>query len=153
MNQALHTMGIANCELCNQAGGTLLWQDERCRIIRVQGGEGDAFPGFCRVVWRDHVKEMSDLAATDRRHLWNVLQATELAVRETLQPDKINLASFGNMVPHLHWHVIPRWTDDSHFPGAIWATVQRPVPTRPTVDNATLVRALQTALAQVESEA
>ena len=76
-----------------------------------------------------------------------------VAVRETLQPDKINLASFGNMVPHLHWHVIPRWTDDSHFPGAIWATVQRPVPTRPTVDNATLVRALQTALAQVESEA
>jgi diadenosine tetraphosphate (Ap4A) HIT family hydrolase len=131
----------------------MLWQDERCRIIRVQGSEGDAFPGFCRVVWREHVKEMSDLSTTDRRHLWNVLQATELMVRETLQPDKINLASFGNMVPHLHWHVIPRWTDDSHFPGAIWAATQRSAPTRPAVDDATLVRALQAALAQVESEA
>jgi diadenosine tetraphosphate (Ap4A) HIT family hydrolase len=96
---------------------------------------------------------MSDLSVADRRHLWNVLQATELAIRETLQPDKINLASFGNMVPHLHWHVIPRWADDSHFPGAIWAATQRPVPARPAVDDATLLRALQAALAQVESEA
>jgi len=150
---APHRGHSVTCDLCNQPGGGMLWQDERCRIIRVQGSEGDAFPGFCRVVWREHVKEMSDLSTTDRRHLWNVLQATELMVRETLQPDKINLASFGNMVPHLHWHVIPRWTDDSHFPGAIWAATQRSAPTRPAVDDATLVRALQAALAQVESEA
>jgi diadenosine tetraphosphate (Ap4A) HIT family hydrolase len=37
-----------------------------------------------------------------------------------LHPDKINLASFGNVVPHLHWHVIPRFEDDAHFPAPIW---------------------------------
>ena len=44
----------------------------------------------------------------------------EAALRDMLDPDKINLASLGNMTPHLHWHVIPRWRDDPHFPGSIW---------------------------------
>jgi diadenosine tetraphosphate (Ap4A) HIT family hydrolase len=47
-----------------------------------------------------------------------------------LQPDKINLASLGNMVPHLHWHVVPRWRDDSHFPAPIWAAAKRVVTAR-----------------------
>jgi diadenosine tetraphosphate (Ap4A) HIT family hydrolase len=42
-----------------------------------------------------------------------------------MQPDKINLASLGNVVPHLHWHVIPRFADDAHFPSPIWASPQR----------------------------
>jgi diadenosine tetraphosphate (Ap4A) HIT family hydrolase len=42
-----------------------------------------------------------------------------------MQPKKINLASLGNMVPHLHWHIIPRYTDDAHFPAPVWAESQR----------------------------
>jgi diadenosine tetraphosphate (Ap4A) HIT family hydrolase len=38
-----------------------------------------------------------------------------------MRPDKINLASLGNMTPHLHWHVIPRHAGDRHFPRPIWA--------------------------------
>jgi len=49
----------------------------------------------------------------------------ETAVREIARPDKINLASLGNMVPHVHWHVIPRWADDVNFPDAIWAAARR----------------------------
>ena len=45
----------------------------------------------------------------------------EEAQQSVLAPDKINLASLGNMVPHLHWHVIPRWRGDRHFPDPIWA--------------------------------
>ncbi|HXD50505.1 MAG TPA: HIT domain-containing protein, partial [Burkholderiales bacterium] len=41
---------------------------------------------------------------------------------------KINLAAFGNMTPHLHWHVIPRNADDAHFPNPIWGERQRPAP-------------------------
>lgn len=140
-----------DCELCRTAGGDVLWQDASCRVIRVGGAEGEAFPGFCRVVWTRHVKEMSDLSAAEQRHLLTVLLATETAVRAVAQPDKINLASFGNMVPHLHWHVIPRWSDDSHFPGAIWAAPQRPVPARSPVDSAALQKELQQALAELHS--
>lgn len=121
------------CELCDTPGGEILWQDGRCRVVRVGGAEGEAFPGFCRVVWQAHVREMSDLAVADRHHLLDVVNAAETIVRDLLRPDKINLASLGNVVPHLHWHVIPRWHDDSHFPAPIWTGAQRPVPARPVV--------------------
>ncbi|MDO8346799.1 MAG: HIT family protein [Rugosibacter sp.] len=124
-------MSVAGCVLCRDEGGELLWADARCRVIRVTGDEGRDFPGFCRVIWQAHVAEMSDLAAADAAHLLHVVLAVERTLRDVMRPDKINLASLGNAVPHLHWHVIPRWHDDSHFPAPIWAAGCRPVPTRP----------------------
>ena len=55
-----------------------------------------------------------------------VVFAAERALRQLLQPEKINLASLGNMTPHLHWHVIPRFADDRHFPGSVWGETRRP---------------------------
>lgn len=112
------------CELCEQSGGELLWQDEFCRVIWVNDQD---YPGFCRVIWKSHVKEMTDLLPQERNHLMSVVFAVEQAIREELSPDKINLASLGNVVPHMHWHVIPRFNSDRHFPNPIWGTPQRNV--------------------------
>jgi diadenosine tetraphosphate (Ap4A) HIT family hydrolase len=84
-----------------------------------------SYPGFCRVIWNDHVKEMTDLPVADRSTLMAAVCKVESAVRAVMQPEKINLASLGNMTPHLHWHVIPRYVDDAHFPGPVWAEAQR----------------------------
>jgi diadenosine tetraphosphate (Ap4A) HIT family hydrolase len=145
-------LAMDECALCATAGGEILWQDEACRLVLVGGDEGRDFPGFCRVIWRAHVAEMSDLAASERRHLMNVVFAAELAVRETMQPDKINLASLGNVVPHLHWHVIPRWVHDSRFPAPVWNTSQRAgaVPPAPTLEQ--LRTAFGRALAELQAE-
>lgn len=79
---------------------------------------------------------MTDLSTDQQRTLMDVVFSVEAALRICYQPDKINLASFGNVVPHLHWHVIPRWRDDSHYPEPIWGKVQRDVaPTRQDVDD------------------
>ena len=137
---------MSACELCDNPGGELMWQDERCRVVCVGGAEGAAFPGFCRVIWKAHVCEMSDLGAADRHYLFGVLAAVEMAVRAVVQPHKINLASLGNVVPHLHWHVIPRWTDDSHFPAPIWATAVRVGVPRPNAPTGALSVALQSRL-------
>ncbi|MGA8864823.1 MAG: HIT family protein [Gallionella sp.] len=110
------------CELCEQAGGSLLWQDETCRVVQVADAD---YPGFCRVIWKQHVKEMTDLFVAEREHLMTTVFAVEAAVRAALHPDKINLASLGNMTPHLHWHVIPRFRQDKHFPQPIWGAGQR----------------------------
>lgn len=67
------------------------------------------------------MSEMTDLSAPERARLMNAVFATEAVLREVLAPDKVNLASLGNVVPHLHWHVIPRYRDDPHFPSPIWA--------------------------------
>ena len=83
------------------------------------------YPGLCRVVWHDHIKEMTDLRAAERERCMIVVFELERALRALLNPDKINVASLGNAVPHLHWHVIPRFRDDRHYPGAIWAAPLR----------------------------
>jgi diadenosine tetraphosphate (Ap4A) HIT family hydrolase len=139
---------MAHCELCESPGGDIVWQDALCRVVAVGGDEGAAFPGFCRVVWRRHVAEMTDLPATERRHLMNTVFAAETAVRALSGADKINLASLGNTVPHLHWHVIPRWREDSHFPAAVWATPRRPMVARAAPAVKALHDAIVTALAE-----
>ncbi len=100
----------------------MLWQNELCRVVRVD--EPD-YPGFCRVILKRHAREMSDLGEDERRGLMAVVFAVEAAVREAMGADKMNLASLGNMVPHVHWHVVPRFRDDRHFPKPIWDAPQR----------------------------
>lgn len=111
------------CELCETDGGAVVWRDERCRVVLV---DEPGYPGFCRAIWNAHVKEMTDLAEAERSHLMRVVYALETGLRELLRPDKINLASLGNFTPHLHWHVIPRFRGDPHFPNSIWSAPLRP---------------------------
>lgn len=113
------------CPLCDTPGGTILWQDDFCRVVLAD--EPD-YPGFLRVILVAHIKEMSDLVPADRERLLQAVLASEAALREVVAPDKINLASLGNLVPHLHWHVIPRFADDPHFPNPVWGARQRDTP-------------------------
>lgn len=134
----------AACELCDAAGGETLWHDDFCRVVLVADPD---YPGFCRVILNRHVREMTDLETGPRERLMRVVFATEAAVRRAMQPDKINLASFGNMVPHLHWHVIPRYADDRHFPNSVWGEPMRASAAR-EIPREAIVTALQELLAR-----
>ncbi len=141
-------IGSPSCELCAQPGGAILWQSAACRVIRV---DDPHYPGFCRVIWNEHVREMTDLDPAARIDLMRVVFAVEAVVRQLFSPHKINLASFGNMVPHVHWHIIPRWQDDRHFPEPVWGKVQREGGVaRPVVSNEELATALRRALGNNE---
>jgi diadenosine tetraphosphate (Ap4A) HIT family hydrolase len=136
------------CELCASPGGEILWQSPVCRVVRVK--EPD-YPGFCRVIWQTHVREMTDLAPLDQRYVMAVVLAVEGQLRRLYAPDKINLASFGNMTPHVHWHVIPRWSDDRHFPQPVWGIVQRETQaSRPVIGLQQLAAALAEVLDPIE---
>ena len=115
-------MSALSCEFCAGPGGPVLWQNDLVRVVRVD--EPD-YPGFCRVIFKRHARELTDLNEDERGALMAVVFAVEAAVRETMQPDKVNVASLGNMTPHVHWHVVPRYRDDRHFPQPIWAAPQR----------------------------
>ena len=110
------------CPLCDTDGGLLVWRGEKLRVIRADEA---GFPAFYRVVWNAHVAEFSDLDPLERAHCMDVVVQVEQALRQHLQPTKINLATLGNMVAHLHWHVIARFDWDSHFPAPVWAAAQR----------------------------
>ena len=122
MTSPLTPAAMAPCELCTGTGGRVLWQDGRCRVVSVPDGD---YPGFCRVIWNTHARELTDLSAEDRDHLMGVVWATESAVRRVTGAHKINLASLGNVCPHVHWHVIPRHAEDAHFPAPVWAERKR----------------------------
>ncbi|MES2128577.1 MAG: HIT family protein [Pseudomonadota bacterium] len=109
------------CVLCNLQTKPV-WKSDKLAVIVVDDA---AYPGFCRVIWNAHVKEMSDLSGADRMVLMDAVWHVELAVREVMEPGKVNVASLGNMTPHLHWHVIPRFADDAHFPNPVWAAAVR----------------------------
>src|ERR1019366_5490333 len=111
--------------MCAQIGGELLWRDTACRVVLIKYPD---YTGFCRVIWNAHVREMTDLAEAERQHCMRVVLAVEQALRNVRNPHKINLASFGNMTPHLHWHVIPRYMHDAHFPQPVWGERQRTTP-------------------------
>lgn len=98
-------------------------QAAQWRLVHAQEA---GFPAFYRVVWQDHVREFSDLPRADRIACLDAVTAVEEAMLFHLQPAKVNLATLGNVVPHLHWHVIARFDWDSHFPGPVWAQAQRP---------------------------
>ena len=119
----LTPLASLTCEFCSQSGGEVLWRNAACRVVLVADPD---YPGFCRVIWNAHVKELTDLAGVERQHCLRVVCAVEQALRTVLEPHKINLASFGNLTPHLHWHVIPRFEDDPHFPNSVWGERQRP---------------------------
>lgn len=110
------------CPLCNRDPAVEIWHDDHLRVIDANEPE---FPGFTRVIWHDHIREMTDLSAQDRLHLMSIIWKVERVMREQLAPAKINLAQFGNVVPHLHWHIIPRWALDSRFPDAFWAAAKK----------------------------
>lgn len=131
------------CPLCADDGGALVWRGERLRVIRAQEA---GFPAFYRVVWNAHVAEFSDLAAADRTHCMDAVVLVEQALRQHLSPTKVNIAALGNMVPHLHWHVIARFDWDSHFPSPVWAAALRPSPAAQEAAVQALLPALELSL-------
>lgn len=128
------------CSLCAGDGGSVLWRDARLRIVAVADAD---YPAFLRVIWNAHVREMSDLSPDDRQYLLRAMLLAEDALRHEVAPEKINLASLGNVTPHLHWHVIARHAQDPHFPNPVWGARLREAP-------AGLLVRQRTALAAVE---
>lgn len=116
---------MAGCPLCESAGGRLLFDGPSFRLIHAAEA---GFPAFYRVVWRDHVREFTDLPPGERVLCMEAVATVEQALREHLAPTKVNVAALGNAVPHLHWHVIARFGWDSRFPAPIWAPAEREAP-------------------------
>jgi diadenosine tetraphosphate (Ap4A) HIT family hydrolase len=113
---------MSACALCNPTQDDLLWQDDFCRVVLLHDKD---YPAYCRVELLAHVKEMTDLPPPDRARTMKVVFAVETALREVIHPDKINLASLGNKTPHMHWHILPRFESDRHFPNSHWGAPMR----------------------------
>ncbi len=70
-------------------------------------------------------KEFSECTLDEKSAIWNTLDIIEKLMLEYYHPEKINIASFGNMLPHVHWHIMARFKEDSYFPEPMWGSKQR----------------------------
>ena len=108
------------CTLCSPESENVIFKNDLFRVILV---DDKFYPGFIRLILNQHVKEMSDLSSKESSSIFTALITLEKQLRLVFNPDKINLASLGNIVPHLHWHIIPRYVNDRHFPNPIWGNI------------------------------
>ena len=116
----------ATCPLCEFTpdGNTLaLHRAADWRVVRVL--DAPAFPAFYRLIWNRHVAEFSALSPAERSQCMEAVAGIERVLIRCLAPTKVNLASLGNVVPHLHWHVTARFDWDRHYPQSIWSAPQR----------------------------
>jgi diadenosine tetraphosphate (Ap4A) HIT family hydrolase len=110
------------CDLCQNEGGIVLFRNDVYRIVRVLDAN---YPVYLRVILNAHVREMTDLSHAIRSQILEAVLVCEEVLRKLANAYKINLASLGNMTPHVHWHIIARYPNDPHFPDAIWANTRR----------------------------
>lgn len=102
-----------SCPLCNPSNENIIFQNDFLRVVLV-----DEIPGYIRIITQKHIKEFSDLNDEETAKIMLLLKQIEKVMIKTLNPDKINIAMLGNMVPHLHIHIIPRFINDPWWPGA-----------------------------------
>lgn len=118
---------IRNCPLCENVGGILVYSTKYWRVVRVSDEQAArGVPAFWRLIGQNHIAELSDLPTVAQNQLTPALIAIEKEIRQTLHPKKINIASLGNMTPHLHWHIVARFENDPWWPAPIWAAENRP---------------------------
>ncbi|HLD23358.1 MAG TPA: hypothetical protein VJA83_05400 [Sulfuricurvum sp.] len=70
-------------------------------------------------------KEFSQCSVEEKKAIWEALDIIEKEMLEYFKPHKINIASFGNMLPRVHWHIMARFENDSYFPEPMWGMKQR----------------------------
>jgi len=137
---------MQDCLLCREDGGEIVVKDALLRVVLVDDVD---LPGFVRVIVNAHKKEMTDLDADARTRLMQAVFAVEQVLREVLAPLKVNVASLGNAVPHVHWHVVPRFADDAFFPQPIWGPRQRNTPAPVLAARRAVVPVLRERMAEV----
>lgn len=116
-------MIVQDCQLCSTLDQSIVYSNNIFRVVLVSD---IYYPGFVRLIMNDHYKEMSDLPDCMVSDVFSALIKIEKAILRIFVPDKINLASLGNVVPHVHWHIIPRYINDRHYPNPIWGEVTNP---------------------------
>ena len=101
-------------------GEAMIYEDE---MIYVEHEEHEV--PWVKVFTKAKFKELSDCDETTLAHLWRAVIQCEKSLREFYAPDKINIASFANYVPRVHFHVQARFKNDSFFPESVWGKKMR----------------------------
>ena len=99
---------------------TTIYQNQYIRV-EIENSE---IP-WLKIFAQQEYKEMTDCDAETKQQIWALLELIETEMLDYYQPEKINIASFANYVPQVHWHIMARFKEDSYFPEPMWGEKQR----------------------------
>jgi len=88
-------------------------------------GRWQYYRGYCVVVYRRHVTELSQLDDAARRGYFDDMCHVAGAIEDCFQPRKLNYELLGNQCPHLHWHIFPRYAEDPERLQPVWVALDR----------------------------
>jgi diadenosine tetraphosphate (Ap4A) HIT family hydrolase len=88
-------------------------------------GPWQFYRGYCLVVARRHARELADQGDVERRAYLDEMCLVARAIGEAFAPHKLNVELLGNQVPHLHWHLFPRYRDDPDRLEPVWLALDR----------------------------
>ncbi len=78
------------------------------------------YAGYCIVVLKDHQEHLAELPSPRQARVWNDVARVASAVSQAMRPARMNYECLGNMVNHIHWHIVPRYADDPRKHEPIW---------------------------------
>ncbi len=117
----MHVDNKLSCPICNR------WEEDA--DLRIASFEysylilnrDQFFPGYCLLFTKEHITELFHLDKVVRQGLFEEVTRAASAIANAFKPDKINYELLGNMAPHIHWHLIPRFSTDPLWPRPVWA--------------------------------
>ncbi|RTZ63700.1 MAG: HIT family protein [Aquificaceae bacterium] len=92
-------------------------------FVRIEVEENEI--PWLKIFTKEETKEFSQCKPAVRQHIWQLLDLIEREMIDYYQPEKINIASFANYLPQVHWHIMARFKEDSYFPECVWGQRQR----------------------------
>jgi diadenosine tetraphosphate (Ap4A) HIT family hydrolase len=111
-----------SCDLCqrleklkSEPGFIVEWEESIWML-----GDHQYFPGYTMLVSKNHCKEITDMPEVKAQKIFSELLLAHRVVENVFSPWKMNLCSLGNRVPHLHWHLFPRYESDPHRLDPVW---------------------------------
>ena len=116
-----------HCDVCSKK-----WPDDEFKIMEFSQSiaylhQDQYFPGWCVLVLKHHATELFHLSPEVNVQLLQEVTRLAKALQQVFNAVKINYALFGNLVPHIHWHVIPRLEDDPAIRDAVFAVSHEPM--------------------------
>ena len=119
----------AGCPLCARlasldrpAGADVVWQASQGVAFL---GPWQYYHGYCIFVSRRHATELSQLGDEERRTFLDEMCRLARAIEECFRPHKLNYELLGNQVPHLHWHLFPRYAEGPDALWPVWLALDR----------------------------
>ena len=93
----------------------IIWQNDLV-FIEVESSKNP----WLKIFTHREVKEFSACTTKEKSAIWHSLDIIEKTMLDYYQCDKVNIASFGNVLPRVHFHITARFKNDDYFPNPMW---------------------------------